>query len=113
MPGSIRVARLFGIDIRIHVSWILIFFLVVVSLSESIYPDQFPQWSHQKTFVVSAVTPLLFFWSGLAHELAHSLVPRRFPMSVASITLFLLRGVANLPPEPPSAKARVFMAAAR
>src|SRR5256712_4617195 len=112
MPGSIRVARLFGIDIRIHVSWILIFFLVVVSLSESIYPDQFPQWSHQKTFVVSAVTALLFFGSVLAHELAHSLVARRFRMSVSSITLFLLGGVANLTREPPSAKAEFFMAAA-
>src|SRR3989442_2380780 len=112
MPGSIRVARLFGIDIRIHVSWILIFFLVVVSLSESIYPDQFPQWSHQKTFVVSAVTALLFFGSVLAHELAHSLVARRFRMSVSSITLFLLGGVANLTREPPSARAEFFMAAA-
>lgn len=112
MPGSVRVARLFGIDIRIHVSWILIFFLVVLSLSESIYPDQFPQWSHQKTFVVSAVTALLFFGSVLAHELAHSLVARRFRMSVSSITLFLLGGVANLTREPPSAKAEFFMAAA-
>src|SRR5207245_2103332 len=99
-------------DIRIHVSWILIFFLVVVSLSESIYPDQFPQWSRQKTFIVSAVTALLFFASILAHELAHSLVARRFRMSVSSITLFLLGGVANLTKEPPSAKAEFFMAAA-
>lgn len=112
MPGSIRVARLFGIDIRIHVSWILIFFLVVLSLSETIYPDQFPQWSRQKTLLVSAVSALLFFASVLAHELAHSLVARRFRMSVSSITLFLLGGVANLTKEPPSAKAEFFMAAA-
>jgi Zn-dependent protease/predicted transcriptional regulator len=112
VPGSIRVARFFGIDIRIHISWIIIFFLVVVSLSESIYPDQFPQWSRQKTFIVSAVTALLFFGSVLAHELAHSIVARRFRMSVSSITLFLLGGVANLTREPPSAKAEFFMAAA-
>ena len=112
MPGSIRIARLFGIDIRIHVSWILIFFLVVFSLSESVYPDQFPQWSREKVLLVSAVTALLFFASVLAHELAHSLVARRFRMSVSSITLFLLGGVANLTREPPSAKAEFFMAAA-
>src|SRR2546429_8995389 len=112
MPGSIRVARLFGIDIRIHISWLLIFFLVVIGLSEDIYPGQFPRWSREKALAVSAVTALLFFASVLAHELAHSLVARRFRMSVSSITLFLLGGVANLTREPPSAKAEFFMAAA-
>ena len=112
MPGSIRVARLFGIDIRVHVSWILIFFLVVISLADSIYPDNFPRWSREKTFIVSAVTAFFFFASVLAHELAHSLVARRFRMSVSSITLFLLGGVANLTREPPSARAEFFMAAA-
>ena len=45
VPGSIRVARIFGIDINIHFSWIVIFFFLVTNLSESFYPDQFPQWS--------------------------------------------------------------------
>jgi Zn-dependent protease/CBS domain-containing protein len=112
VPGSIRIARLLGIDIRIHVSWILIFFLVVLSLSDQVFPRQFPQWSNQKNFVVSAITAFLFFGSVLAHELSHSLVARRFRMSVSSITLFLLGGVANLTKEPPSAKAEFFMASA-
>ena len=112
MPGSVRVARLFGIDVRIHVSWLLIFFLVVISLADTIYPASFPAWSRQKTFIVAAVTAFFFFASVLAHELAHSLVARRFRMSVSSITLFLLGGVANLTREPPSARAEFFMAAA-
>ena len=111
VPGSIRVARLFGIDINIHFSWILIFFLVVLNLADS-FPQQFPQWSNQKGLVVAAITAFLFFGSVLAHELAHSLVARRFQMFVSSITLFLLGGVANLRKEPPSAKAEFFMAAA-
>ena len=74
VPGSIRVARIFGIDINVHFSWIVIFFVVVTNLSESIYPDQFPKWSREKTFVVSAVSATLFFVSVVAHELAHSLV---------------------------------------
>src|SRR3989442_3376625 len=112
MPGSIRVARIFGIDVRIHVSWLLIFFLVVLSLSDQVFPSRFPQWSNQKSLVVAAITAFLFFGSVLAHELAHSLVARRFRMSVSSITLFLLGGVANLTREPPSARAEFFMAAA-
>ena len=111
VPGSVRVARLFGIDINIHFSWILIFFLVVLNLADS-FPEQFPQWSNQKGLVVASITAFLFFGSVLAHELAHSLVARRFQMSVSSITLFLLGGVANLRKEPPSAQAEFFMAVA-
>jgi Zn-dependent protease/CBS domain-containing protein len=106
------VARLFGIDVRIHVSWILIFFLVVLNLSDQVFPRQFPQWSNQKNLVVAAITAFLFFGSVLAHELSHSLVARSFRMSVSSITLFLLGGVANLTKEPPSAKAEFSMAIA-
>jgi Zn-dependent protease/CBS domain-containing protein len=102
---------LFGIDINIHFSWILIFFLVVLNLADS-FPQQFPQWSNQKGLVVASITAFLFFGSVVAHELAHSLVARRFQMSVSSITLFLLGGVANLRKEPPSAQAEFFMAAA-
>lgn len=112
MPGSFRVARVLGIDIRIHISWVLIFFLVLLSLADQVFPASYPQWSQQKTFIVSAVAAFLFFTSVLLHELAHAIVALRFKMSVSSITLFLLGGVANLTKEPPSARAEFFMAAA-
>jgi Zn-dependent protease/CBS domain-containing protein len=112
VPGSFRVARVLGIDIRIHISWVLIFFLVLLSLADQVFPASYPQWSQQKTFIVSAVAALLFFMSVLLHELAHAIVALRFKMSVSSITLFLLGGVANLTKEPPSAKAEFFMASA-
>jgi Zn-dependent protease len=112
VPGSFRVARILGIDIRIHISWLLIFLLVLLSLADQVFPASYPQWSQQKTFIVSAIAALLFFTSVLLHELAHAIVALRFKMSVSSITLFLLGGVANLTKEPPSAKAEFFMAAA-
>ncbi|MEP6694472.1 MAG: site-2 protease family protein [Chloroflexota bacterium] len=112
MPGSFRVARVLGIDIRIHISWVLIFLLVLLSLADQVFPESYPQWSQQKTFIVSAIAAFLFFASVLLHELAHAIVARQFKMSVSSITLFLLGGVANLTKEPPSAKAEFFMAGA-
>ncbi|MGH2492549.1 MAG: site-2 protease family protein [Candidatus Limnocylindria bacterium] len=112
MPGSFRVARVLGIDIRIHISWVLIFFLVLLSLADQVFPASYPQWSQQKTFIVSAIAAFLFFASVLLHELAHAIVALRFKMSVSSITLFLLGGVANLTKEPPSAKAEFLMAGA-
>jgi Zn-dependent protease len=112
VPGSILVARILGIDIRIHLSWFLIFGLVLFSLSDSVLPALRPQWSDEKTLLVAAVAALLFFGSVLAHELAHAVVARMFRMPVTSITLFLLGGVANLAKEPPSARAEFLMAVA-
>ena len=109
VPGSFRVATLFGIEIRVHISWVLIFALVGFSLWQNL---QGPTWSQEKRLLVATITTLLFFVSIIAHELSHSLVARRFKMKVSSITLFLLGGVANLRQEPPTAKAEFFMAAA-
>lgn len=112
MPGSITVARVLGIDIRIHFSWFLIFVLILLSLADRVLPQLRPNWSDQKTYIVAVITAVLFFVSVLLHELAHALTARGFRMPVSSITLFLLGGVANLAKEPPSARAEFLMAAA-
>jgi Zn-dependent protease len=112
VPGSFRIARILGIDVRVHLSWILIFLLVTFSLADQVFPFSYPTWSQQKTIIVAAITALLFFGSVVVHEFAHALVARRFKMSVSSITLFLLGGVASLTREPPSAKAEFSMAIA-
>ncbi len=112
MPGSFRIARILDIDVRVHLSWILIFLLVTFSLADQVFPFNYPAWSQQKTLIVAAISALLFFTSVVLHEFAHALVARRFKMSVSSITLFLLGGVASLTKEPPSAKAEFFMAIA-
>ncbi|MDQ2912978.1 MAG: site-2 protease family protein [Chloroflexota bacterium] len=111
MPGSIRVARLLGIDVRIHFSWFLIFFIVVLSLTDS-FASENVTWSDTKSFVIAVIAAVLFFLSVLGHELAHAVVARRFRMSVSSITLFVLGGVANLAKEPPSAVSEFLMASA-
>jgi Zn-dependent protease len=110
MPGSFRIGRIFGIEIRLHISWLIIFALVFFGLWQGQFEGT--AWSQQKRLLIAVITALLFFCSILAHELSHSLVARRFNMSVSSITLFLLGGVANLRQEPPTAKAEFLMAAA-
>lgn len=112
MPGSFRIARILGIDVRVHFSWLLIFALVTFSLADQVFPFSYPQWSEQKTWIIAGIAALLFFVSVVLHEFAHSIVARAFKMSVSSITLFLLGGVASLTKEPPSAKAEFFMAIA-
>src|SRR5208282_2044223 len=48
----------------------------------------------------------------LAHELAHSLVARRYGVPVTSITLWAFGGVSELGSEPPTARADLRIAAA-
>ena len=106
------MARILGIDLNIHFSWILIFGLVLFTLSDRVFPEAYPFWSDQKTLLVAAVAAFLFFASVVAHELAHAVVARIFRMKVSSITLFLLGGVANLTEEPKSARSEFAMAIA-
>ncbi len=109
VSGSLRIARIAGIEIRVHVSWLLIFALVTYSLASAVLPAS---WSAEKQLAIAALAALLFFASIVAHELAHSLVARLAGLSVSSITLFLLGGVANLRQEPPGARVELVMAIA-
>jgi Zn-dependent protease/CBS domain-containing protein len=112
VPGSLRIARLFGIEVRIHVSWLIIFGLLLVQLADPTNPAGIPVLRRGEAYLVATITALLFFASVVTHELAHSLVARAFRMPVSSITLFMLGGVANLAKEPPRALAEFLMAIA-
>jgi Zn-dependent protease/CBS domain-containing protein len=100
MKGSLRVARIAGIDIGIHYTWILIFVLISWSLAVGYFPVDYPGWAPWLYWVTSVVAALLLFVSVLIHELAHSLVAKSRGLPVKSITLFLLGGVSNLETEP-------------
>jgi Zn-dependent protease/CBS domain-containing protein len=100
MKGSLRIARIAGIDIGIHYTWILIFLLITWSLAVGYFPEEFPGWDMAVYWVTSVVAALLLFVSVLLHEFAHSLVAKSRGLPVKSITLFLLGGISNLESEP-------------
>ncbi|MCK4547109.1 MAG: site-2 protease family protein [Candidatus Eisenbacteria sp.] len=95
-----RIGRVFGIKIRIDTSWLIIFALVLVTLSGQYFPHVRPARSVPLHWFLGIITTILFFSSVLAHELAHSLVAIRQGESVRSITLFLFGGVAEITKEP-------------
>lgn len=101
MRRGFRVGRLFGIDIRIDWSWLIIFLLVTWNLSTT-FQQQHPGWSLPGQWGLGLVASLLFFASVLLHELAHSLVARARGTEVSSITLFLFGGVSNIQRHPDS-----------
>jgi Zn-dependent protease/CBS domain-containing protein len=109
MRPNIRLGRIFGIDIGLHYSWLIIALLIVLSLASQLQTVN-PQGSLALTWILAGVTAVLFFASILAHELAHALVAKARGMQVRSITLFALGGVSNLEGEPPDAKSEFWMA---
>jgi len=100
MKGSLRVARIAGIEISIHYTWILIFVLITWSLAAGYFPDEYPGWETATYWITALIAALLLFFSVLFHEFSHSLMARSRGLPVRSITLFLLGGISNLESEP-------------
>jgi Zn-dependent protease/predicted transcriptional regulator len=100
-PG-IQVGRIFGIPIYLHPSWLIIFFLITLTLSEQ-FKYQHPGWSQTDHWMLGIITSLLFFGSVIFHELSHSLVARHYKVPVRSITLFVFGGLSAIEREPDNA----------
>jgi Zn-dependent protease/predicted transcriptional regulator len=95
MPASIRLGRVAGIPIGLHYSWFLIAALITFSLAGR-FQETHPAWDTPTIWAISAFTAVLFFATLLAHELSHSVVARARGLSVRSITLFALGGIAHI-----------------
>ena len=102
---SISLGNIMGIPLGIDYSWFLIFGLLTWTLASGYFPSEFKTWPVAQYWVVAAVTALMFFGSVLLHELAHSLVARRYHIPVNSIRLLIFGGVSELNEEPASAMA--------
>jgi Zn-dependent protease/CBS domain-containing protein len=100
MKSSLRLARIAGIDIGVHYSWIFIFILLFLTLSLSYFPQTSPGHLRAGYWTAGLFAALMLFVSVLIHELAHSLVAKARGIPVHSITLFILGGVSNLEEEP-------------
>ena len=71
MRDAWQVGRLFGIPLRIHVSWLIVFGLVSWSLAAGYFPAQLPDlpvWSYWTKAIIAAA---MLFVSVILHELTH------------------------------------------
>ena len=102
MKAGLRIGKLFGIPVELHVSWFLIFGLVTWSLAGGLFPQEYPNMQTGLYWLLGLLTSLLFFGSVLLHELGHSLVALRDAVPVRKITLFIFGGLAQIEKEPPT-----------
>jgi len=109
---GIVLGKVWGILIEIDFSWFWIFLLVSWSLGFGVFPELLPGFSTLLQVSIGILAALFLFVSVLAHEMAHSLVARKFGLPVEKITLFLFGGISNLSDEPSTPKVEFFLAAA-
>ena len=108
----VQIARVIGIPIYLHFSWLIIFGLIVWTLSTGYFPAQHPDLPASSNWAKGLVASLLFFVSILVHELGHAVVALRHGVRTRSITLFIFGGVAQLERDPRDGRAEFWMAAA-
>ena len=109
---KIHLFTLFGFDVGVDLTWILLALLVVWSLATGLFPHYFPGMPSSIYWWMGVGGALGLFVSIVFHELAHSLVARRFGVQMRGITLFIFGGVAEMTSEPPSPKAEFWVAIA-
>ena len=110
MESSFTIARIRGIPIGVHYTWLLAFALMSWSLAAGYFPSTHPGWPRPQYWVVGVLASLLLFVSVVLHELTHSFVAQARGLRVHSITLFIFGGVSNLGGEAKSASTEFLVA---
>jgi len=98
MKGHIKIGRVFGIQLGLHFSWLVIAVLVTLSLAGH-FSSLNSDWGAGLIWTTAILTGLLFFVAVILHELAHALVAKMRGLPVRSITLFALGGIALIDKE--------------
>ncbi|MGI9252774.1 MAG: site-2 protease family protein, partial [Thermomicrobiales bacterium] len=96
MTASVRLGSIWGIPIGLHWSVLFVFSLLVWSLGGSAFPEAYPNLGPGRSYLLAAVTGVLFFGSILLHELVHARVALRDGVPVNGISLFYFGGVAEI-----------------
>lgn len=108
----VTLFRFFGFDVKADASWIFLSIFISWTLSSNLFPALFPGYSAQSYELMGVMTLAGLLFSIIAHEVAHGVIAEYYHMPIASITLFIFGGVAEMKGEPSHAKGEFFMAIA-
>lgn len=104
MKWSLKIARLAGIDVRVHITFLLL--LAWVAYVE------YRQWGTGNAALVGVLFVLAVFATVVLHELGHSLTARRYGVKTREITLWPIGGVSRLERVPEDPKRELAIAIA-
>lgn len=109
---TVTLVRLFGFEVKVDLSWLILGLLIAWTLAKGLFPDSYRGLEPATYWAMGAAAAVGLLVSIVFHELWHSLVARKFGLTMKGITLFIFGGVAEMPEEPRSPRAEFFMAAA-
>jgi len=100
ISGSVGIATVFGVPVRLHFTFILLLvFLVFIGVGG------------QQSGATTALYVIALFASVLLHELGHTLVARHYGIRTVEIVMFPIGGVSR-PERQPKAREEVWIALA-
>ena len=109
MTSQIKLGTVFGVELGLHYSWLVIALLITFSLVAQFHAVN-RDWSEALVWTTAIITGVLFFACLFAHELSHAVVAKAHGIPVHKITLFLLGGVAQIEKEASDPKTEFWMA---
>jgi len=108
----IPLFKLLGFRVHIDVSWFILAIFITWSLANWFFPSRVEGLPRATYWWMGVAGALGLFASIVFHEFCHSMVARRYGLSMKGITLFIFGGVAEMEREPESPKAEFLMAIA-
>ena len=108
MKSQIKLATVFGVELGLHYSWLIIALLITFSLAAQFHATN-REWGDGVIWTAAIVTGVLFFAGLFAHELSHALVAKARGIPIHKITLFLLGGMAQIEGEPSNPSTEFWM----
>ncbi|MGQ9732588.1 MAG: site-2 protease family protein [Candidatus Zipacnadales bacterium] len=103
MGGSVQIGRVFGIPVRVHITFLLLLVFIAVA---GLLRGGLSQAAWSVLFIAA------LFACVVLHELAHSLVARAYGVKVEGIMLLPIGGVAGMEEMPRKPTEEAFMAIA-
>ena len=110
--GAVHLFDLAGIKITIDYTWLIVFALVLWSLSAGYFPIYYGGYTSNLYWIAGVIATILFFASILIHELSHSLMAIRHGIKIPEITLFIFGGISKLSRDPTDPKSELKIAIA-
>lgn len=86
-PGTWRIGRLFGVDLLIRPSLLVLGAVLVV-----VFASRYDDWTDSNPYLLATIFVVSLYLSILVHEIAHLVFARSYGMRVESVTLHLLGG---------------------
>jgi Zn-dependent protease len=94
---GIPIARVFGIEIRVQLGWVIVLALIaVIAVGQLTAID--PEIEAATSWILGGVVALGFFVSSVVHDLAHAVVARRRGVDVRAVVVTFFGGSTPLDP---------------